>query len=442
MIFEEKDLQNDIQDFLKVGNDILNSVSSAIDRNDYSTLHADVNKAIKSMSIERRTTYSSGNRNNAAYSSNTQRSTRMAATGAPRTKVFPFFQKRISRYLGVPLMFAAGSVGLMMAMGLFGALLSGSLAGSVVLGGVTALCGFAFWKGKKQYNLAQKYYQYGNTLKDAEYFSIRDLAKATMSSDKEVLKNIKQMIMQGFLPRARLDKAETTCMITDRAYDQYLGAEMDREAREARAKADKERAVTEAKARNAEYADLPKKAVEILEEGREYITFVRQINDIIPDTEEFSNKLYRLEDIMNRIFAQVKKDPSSADELHKLMNYYLPTTKKLLNAYVELDRQPEVGDNITQTKQQIDEAIDTINTAFESLLDSLFQDMAWDISSDISVMKTMMAQDGLTVDGQGISAQMQQQGQTKEALEQPQGPVLSFGGQAMATQSQYETTPK
>ncbi len=145
---------------------------------------------------------------------------------------------------------------------------------------------------------------------------------------------------------------------------------------------------------------------------------------------------------MNRIFAQVKKDPSSADELHKLMNYYLPTTKKLLNAYVELDRQPEVGDNITQTKQQIDEAIDTINTAFESLLDSLFQDMAWDISSDISVMKTMMAQDGLTVDGQGISAQMQQQGQTKEALEQPQGPVLSFGGQAMATQSQYETTPK
>ena len=435
-------MQNDIQDFLKVGNDILNSVSSAIDRNDYSTLHADVNKAIRSVSMDRKTIYSSGNRNGNPYVANPSKNTRMTATGAPRTKVFPFFQKRISRYLGVPQMFAAGTVGLMMAMGLFGALLSGSLAGSIVLGVITAFCGFAFWRGKKKYDLAQKYYQYGNTLKDAEYFSIKDLAKATMSSDKEVLKNIKRMIMQGFLPRARLDQAETTCMITDRAYEQYLGAEIDREAREAKATADKKRAAEEAKARNAEYAGLPKKAVEILEEGREYITFVRQINDIIPDTEEFSNKLYRLEDIMNRIFTQVKKDPSSADELHKLMNYYLPTTKKLLNAYVELDRQPEVGDNITQTKQQIDEAIDTINTAFESLLDSLFQDMAWDISSDISVMKTMMAQDGLTVDGQGITAQLQSHGETKDALEQPQGPVLSFGGQAMATQGQYETQPK
>ena len=47
----------------------------------------------------------------------------------------------------------------------------------------------------------------------------------------------------------------------------------------------------------------------------------------------------------------------------------------------------------------ISRAIDVINEAFENLLDSLFQDMAWDISSDISVMKTMMAQDGLTSEG-------------------------------------------
>jgi 5-bromo-4-chloroindolyl phosphate hydrolysis protein len=112
-----------------------------------------------------------------------------------------------------------------------------------------------------------------------------------------------------------------------------------------------------------------------------------------------SNKLYKLENIMNKIFEQVKKDPSSADELHKLMNYYLPTTKKLLSAYVELDKQDSAGENVMQTKREIDMAMDTINLAFEKLLDSLFQDMAWDISSDISVMKTMMAQDGLTNEG-------------------------------------------
>jgi hypothetical protein len=85
------------------------------------------------------------------------------------------------------------------------------------------------------------------------------------------------------------------------------------------------------------------------------------------------------------------------------MNYYLPTTKKLLSAYVELDKQDTAGENIQQTKREIDMAMDTINMAFEKLLDSLFQDMAWDISSDISVMKSMMAQDGLTESGMAMA---------------------------------------
>jgi 5-bromo-4-chloroindolyl phosphate hydrolysis protein len=386
-------LAKDIQDFLEVGNEILDSVSSAIDRNDYSTLHEDVAKAIKSVSVDRKVNYSSQMRQGG------QR------TGRIKPRIIPFFQKKISRYLGVPQMAAFGAIGAFLFMEFLGMLLIGQTPAAIVSGILVAGCLLGFFSGMKKYELAKKYYQYGTILGDSEYFKISDLAKVAVKSDKEVLKDIKKMIKQGFLPRAKLDSTETTCMITDRAYEQYLGAEQDRMAREERAKAEKEAEIEELKARNAEYANLPKEAIEILEEGREYITFVRQINDVIPDTEELSNKLYRLEDIMNRIFAQVKKDPSSADELHKLMSYYLPTTKKLLNAYVELDKEPEVGVNITQTKMEIDSAIDTINMAFENLLDSLFQDMAWDISSDISVMKTMMAQDGLTTEGQGVMAQ-------------------------------------
>lgn len=43
--------------------------------------------------------------------------------------------------------------------------------------------------------------------------------------------------------------------------------------------------------------------------------------------------------------------------------------------------------------------MDTLNIAFEKLLDSLFQETAWDVSSDISVLNTMLAQEGLTEDG-------------------------------------------
>jgi len=417
-------LQNDIQDFLKAGNEILNSVSSAIDRNDYSTLHSDVARVVKSVSVDRKVNYSSQMRQQ-VQNPQQQRA---------RTVVFPFLQKNISKFLGVPQMTISGAIGAFFLLPLLGAILSGSIAGSITLGVIVAGSLFFFLQGKKKFELSKKYYQYGSVLKQAEFFNISDLAKATMGSDKSVLKDIKNMIKLGFLPRARFDSTETVCMVTDRAYEQYLGAESDRIAREQKAEEDKKAAIAAERAKNAEYKNLSDKEIQILEEGKEYIVFVRQINDVIPDTEEMSNKLYRLEEIMNRIFAQVKKDPSSADELHKLMNYYLPTTKKLLNAYVELDKQPEVGENITQTKKEIDDAMDTINMAFESLLDSLFQDMAWDISSDISVMKTMMAQDGLTVEGQGITAQTGAAAQSM--VGQAAAQSLEFGGQAAQAQTQ------
>ncbi len=98
----------------------------------------------------------------------------------------------------------------------------------------------------------------------------------------------------------------------------------------------------------------------------------------------------------NLIKKNVERVPESADDLHKFMDYYLPTTTKLLQAYIDLDRQEIAGQNITATKKEIEDTLDTINAAFEKLLDGLFEETAWDISSDISVMKTMMAQEGLT----------------------------------------------
>ncbi len=125
------------------------------------------------------------------------------------------------------------------------------------------------------------------------------------------------------------------------------------------------------------------------------LAHIHACNDAIPG-EEMSEKLSRLELIVSRIFAQVEQHPDLADDLHKMMSYYLPTTRKLIDAYVDLDNQPVEGSNIANTKKEIEHTLDTINQAFELLLDSLFQDKAWDISSDISVLNTMLAQEGLT----------------------------------------------
>ncbi len=384
------------QELIDAGNDILKSVSSAIDKNDYSHLADEISKTIRAVSIERKTTYASGTTRPGQGQTYTYR------PASQRTVAnCPFLQKRISRYSGLGELLTGGFFGLFLALPiLISMAVTGEMVGIIIGAVLVAISALLGLKGWKKLKLAGKLHQYGKILKDAEYFKISDLAKVAVKSDEEVLKDIKELIKAGYIPRAKLDSSETTCMITDKAYQMYLGAvqdRLDREAREAKTASE-----------NTKASEKPPTQVEaLLADGDDYVKFVRQINDIVPDTDEMSNKLYRLESIMNRIFEQVKKDPSSADELHKLMNYYLPTTRKLLTAYVELDKQPEVGENITKTKQEIDSAMDTINEAFENLLDSLFQEMAWDISSDISVMKSMMAQDGLTGEGQGVAAQVQ-----------------------------------
>ena len=81
------------------------------------------------------------------------------------------------------------------------------------------------------------------------------------------------------------------------------------------------------------------------------------------------------------------------------MGYYLPTTLKLLKAYETLDKQGVKGENILSSMHDVEMMMDTIIAAFEKQLDNLFQEEALDISSDISVLETMLAQEGLSAGG-------------------------------------------
>ena len=319
-------MDKNTQELIDAGNDILKSVSKAIDTNDYSKLASDITNTVKAVSIDRKTIYASGAKPN--YSN---RANYSQGNYSPRKapKPYPFLQKRISRYNGLgEIIVGLSAEAFFLFPILIGSFLTGSLPFIVTMVALNVLGAILSVKGFKKLKLAKKLYQYGNILKNAEYFAISDLARASVKSDEEVLKDIKDLMKEGYLPRAKLDASETTCMITDAAYQMYLGAEQDRIAREQ--KQAQENAVLGRS--NVEDDSIPANVRQLINEGNEYISFVRGINDIIPDTEEMSDKLYKLESIMNRIFDQVKKDPSSADELHQLMNYYLPTTKKLLTA--------------------------------------------------------------------------------------------------------------
>ena len=99
---------------------------------------------------------------------------------------------------------------------------------------------------------------------------------------------------------------------------------------------------------------------------------------------------------MGRIFERAREHPEIVPDLKKMMDYYLPMTVKLLETYEDMNSQPVQGETIRNSTKEIENTLDTLNSAFARLLDSAFQDAAWDVSSDISVLNTLLAQEGLT----------------------------------------------
>lgn len=131
------------------------------------------------------------------------------------------------------------------------------------------------------------------------------------------------------------------------------------------------------------------------EEDRGILCQIRAANDAIPD-EEMSRKISRIEEITGHILDYQEKHPEKASDLRKFLSYYLPTTLKILNTYAELDRQRVSGENINATKKRIEGMMDKVVEGFELQLDKLYENEMLDISSDISVMESMLSQDGLS----------------------------------------------
>ena len=127
------------------------------------------------------------------------------------------------------------------------------------------------------------------------------------------------------------------------------------------------------------------------------IAEMKRLDDNIAD-EKISAQIVRLGTLTEKILGQVKADPAKLPQIRKFMNYYVPTTLKLLNAYDRMGAQGVEGENIIGTMAKVEQMMGTIVIAFEKQLDSLFGSEALDISTDITVLDNMMAREGLSDD--------------------------------------------
>lgn len=229
--------------------------------------------------------------------------------------------------------------------------------------------------------------RYLRMAKEKMYLELEDLAVRTGQSLRKVRRDVRKMLRAGIFPEGHLDAKERVLMLSDESWQQYGDAKAGYEDHMQVEEETQEEEQPEEKG-----ADLTAEQ-QIEQEGRAYMERLRQLNIEIPG-EVISNKLYQLDYLLQRIFMVLKEHPEKCPQMRKFMDYYLPTTVKLVESYADFDKAGVQGENIKTAKAEIEKTMDTINQAFEKLLDDMYQDAAFEAAADAKVLKTVLAQDG------------------------------------------------
>ncbi len=228
-----------------------------------------------------------------------------------------------------------------------------------------------------------RYEQYLNILRFKNVELVDDIASCTKISANRVMKDISLAVKRKLIPQGHFTSDNLAFIVSDKGYavykekqavyDRYYKKEFDERQR---------------------MKERPEEIQRILDQGQQYIDKIHTSNDIIKD-KIISKKLERMEKIVTTIFHEVDINPKQADKLGMFMSYYLPTTDKLLQAYIDIDEKNIKGKTLKKTKKDIEDALDKILDSFEGLLDKFYEEQDMDVSSEISAMETLMKQEGL-----------------------------------------------
>ena len=410
------------------GGGINDVIQKAIDSGNYNSLGRDINNIIRDASHTFEDALNRGLRE-------ARNKTVKVNLGGNTVEVDKNYQDRISRPTNKNAMVPAGTklyvsdnqlFGKGMANSIFGGIATfgtalatlgaashGSLMGTAVCGGLLALSWLWLMTGVntlKDRLVFKNYQKILNLSDNKSYAKIEDLMQETGESKDKTLKRLRKMIRNRWFKEGHIDKSETTFISTNETYALYQKTQLDYEER---LKIDRELSAN----KPANEQNISAEVKETLEQGKKYLAQISRLNDRIPGV-DVSNKIYKIEDITGRILSRVEEHPSSVDDIKQLMKYYLPMTIKLLTAYAEMDEQPVRVENIDKSKKEIENVLDSLNDAFSKLLDDLYKDTAWDISSDVSVLNAMLKREGLKGSDFNVSQPENKSGQEVEGAKQ------------------------
>ena len=243
-----------------------------------------------------------------------------------------------------------------------------------VISGVFSYVGFSGAARAKRLSM------YLTFIGDKKSCTVKAIAAATHTDILRVRKDFKKMIKQGLLRDGLYDEKTDTVYMDAGVYQQQMEEEDKKQQAEP----------------PAQPAPQPKKAPadEILAQGNAFLVRLTQLESSIEEQDVLA-QTQELRARTQRILNWLQKHPSCHMQVRRFSTYYLPTVEKLLTTYNEVDAQADHSSVASDIQSNIVEVLHSVNTAFENLEDNLLQDTAMDISSEISALETMLAQDGL-----------------------------------------------
>ena len=263
-------------------------------------------------------------------------------------------------------------------VGVFGALVTLASLGDGLWSVLSALAlvlggGALIWSGRKAKKKEAAFKRCFTVSGDKGIVKLSGLARTLGISEEELEKQLLEMIDRGYYgEKAYIDHARGLLVIEpSEMRDVYKAEDEARAGRKA----------AEAASARTEYE-------KIIEE-------IRQADEEIAD-EAMSEKIRTMQELTAAIFQEVEANPEKKPQIQRFMNYYLPTTLKLLDSYARIEQQGVSGENMAKSKAEIERIADTLVEGYRKQLDTLYQSEAVDIAGDVSVIENMMRRDGLT----------------------------------------------
>lgn len=214
---------------------------------------------------------------------------------------------------------------------------------------------------------------------------VEDIALCSKQKEPTVIQDLSRAVKQKLIPQGHFSRDNLVFMVSDKVYAKYMekSAVYDRYFQ----KQLEERHRVKSRTSHIN---------QIMEAGEQYIKKLNDYKTIVKD-KTVSRKIERLGNVVSMIFHEIDVNPSQVSSLGVFLNYYLPTTEKLLDTYVSITEKKSTVPNLTTAKKEIEESLNTIIRSFESILEKLYEEYEMDISSDISAMELVMKKEGLLV---------------------------------------------